>query len=82
MAFPIDRTRRLGAIVVGRAGMDLYPIPDGTAIPEATEFRAEIGGSAGNIAVALSRLGIRNRLCRSALGRRRRPLRAGAARGL
>ena len=56
--FPIDPTRPLGAIVVGRAGMDLYPIPDGTAIPEATEFTAEIGGSAGNIAVALTRLGV------------------------
>ena len=26
----LDPTRRLAAIVLGRAGMDLYPMPDGT----------------------------------------------------
>jgi 5-dehydro-2-deoxygluconokinase len=35
--------------------MDLYPDPDGGKIAEATTFAAELGGSAGNIAVALAR---------------------------
>jgi 5-dehydro-2-deoxygluconokinase len=57
MRLAFDRTRPLAAIVVGRAGMDLYPLPDGTETEYAEQFAAEIGGSAGNIAVALSRQG-------------------------
>ena len=44
-------------LVVGRAGMDLYPLPDGSTIEAATGFISDVGGSAGNIAVALARLG-------------------------
>ena len=57
MTFAFDPSRRLAAIVIGRAGMDLYPIPDGAKTESATNFAAEIGGSAGNIAVALARQG-------------------------
>jgi 5-dehydro-2-deoxygluconokinase len=57
MSFAFDASRPLAAIVVGRAGMDLYPLPDGTETEAAGQFAAEIGGSAGNIAVALSRQG-------------------------
>jgi 5-dehydro-2-deoxygluconokinase len=49
-----DRARRLAAIVVGRAGMDLYPLPDGVETEAAERFAAEVGGSAGNIAVAIA----------------------------
>jgi 5-dehydro-2-deoxygluconokinase len=59
MTFGFDLSRRFAAIVVGRAGMDLYPLPDGTETESAEQFAAEIGGSAGNIAVALSRQGHR-----------------------
>lgn len=62
MALALDRSRPFGAIVVGRAGLDLYPLPDGTKTELAEEFAAELGGSAGNIAVALTRQG-----CRAAL---------------
>jgi 5-dehydro-2-deoxygluconokinase len=62
MRFSFDRTRQFAAIVVGRAGMDLYPVPDGVRTDSAAQFAAEIGGSAGNIAVALARQG-----CASAL---------------
>ena len=55
LTLPIDLERALSAVVVGRAGMDLYPDPDGGKIAEATTFAAELGGSAGNIAVALAR---------------------------
>lgn len=42
---------------VGRAGLDLYPKPAGIITEEATHFEADMGGSAANIAVALSRQG-------------------------
>jgi 5-dehydro-2-deoxygluconokinase len=58
----LDRTRPLTAIVIGRAGIDLYPLPDDTRTERAAQFAAEVGGSAGNIAVALARQG-----CRAAL---------------
>ena len=35
--------------------MDLYPLPDGSEIESAEQFAAEVGGSAGNIAVAITR---------------------------
>lgn len=47
----------LDVIVFGRAGMDLYPHPPGTKTEQAKTFRSDLGGSAGNIAVALSRHG-------------------------
>ena len=44
-------------LVIGRAGMDLYADPIGTKIEDATKFSAQLGGSAGNIAVGLARHG-------------------------
>jgi 5-dehydro-2-deoxygluconokinase len=55
----LDPTRRWAAICLGRAGMDLYPLPDGADIESAQQFAAETGGSAGNIAVAIARQGHR-----------------------
>lgn len=57
MNLGLDPTRRLAAIVVGRAGMDLYPMPDGSETETAETFAAEVGGSAANIAVAIARQG-------------------------
>ncbi len=45
-------------LVLGRVGMDLYADPPGTRIEEAARYVSAIGGSAGNIAVALARQGI------------------------
>ncbi len=45
------------ALVLGRAGMDLYPEPDGCKIQEAISFTSDLGGSAGNIAVAMAKVG-------------------------
>jgi 5-dehydro-2-deoxygluconokinase len=44
-------------VVIGRAGMDLYPDPPGTRTEEATQFVSCLGGSSANIAVAITRLG-------------------------
>lgn len=44
--------------VIGDAGLDLYPQPSCSKIEHANSFKAEIGGTAANIAIALSQLGI------------------------
>ena len=44
-------------VVLGRVGMDLNADPPGARIETATGYTASIGGSAGNIAVALARQG-------------------------
>ncbi len=44
-------------LVIGRAGMDLYPDPPGTKTEHATRFQACLGGSSANIAAAIQRLG-------------------------
>jgi 5-dehydro-2-deoxygluconokinase len=59
MTFDFELERPFAAIVIGRAGMDLYPLPDGAETESAEQFIAGVGGSAGNIAVALSRQGYR-----------------------
>jgi 5-dehydro-2-deoxygluconokinase len=57
-----DRLRRKHFLSIGRAGIDFYPEPPGTEIEHATQFSAHIGGSAGNIAVALAKLGCKAEL--------------------
>lgn len=41
-------------LVIGRAGMDIYPEPPGTKISDVQNFSAHLGGSAANTCVALS----------------------------
>ena len=48
---------RMDALVIGRAGMDVYPLPVGSTIENAEHFLPDMGGSAGNIAVAMARQG-------------------------
>jgi len=50
-------SRSWHALVLGRAGLDLYPEPDGCKIHDAISFSVDLGGSAGNIAVAMSKAG-------------------------
>ncbi len=52
-----ERLRKNRFLVVGRAGLDLYADPPGTEIENANGFQAALGGSAANIAVAISRQG-------------------------
>ncbi len=44
-------------LIIGRAGMDLYPDPPGTKTEEAVNFFACLGGSSANIGVAITKLG-------------------------
>ncbi|MCP4380772.1 MAG: permease [Hyphomicrobiales bacterium] len=52
-----NRLKRNRFAAIGRAGLDLYPEPAGAKIEDAGRFRSDVGGSAGNIAVSLARLG-------------------------
>jgi len=52
-----QRIRLNRFVVLGRVGMDLYADPPGTKIEGAGRYFSTIGGSAGNIAVALARQG-------------------------
>jgi 5-dehydro-2-deoxygluconokinase len=49
--------RRNSFLVLGRAGLDLYADPPGAEVEHATQFTAALGGSAGNIAAGIARLG-------------------------
>lgn len=51
------RLRKGRFVVLGRAGMDLYADPPGEAVDRAGRFVSALGGSAGNIAAGLARLG-------------------------
>jgi len=53
----LDRLRGKAFLVIGRAGMDLYADPPGTALEEAERFTAALGGSSANIAAGLTRTG-------------------------
>jgi 5-dehydro-2-deoxygluconokinase len=52
-----DRTDTLDAFVVGRLGVDLYPLQDGVGLEDVTSFGKYLGGSAANVSVAAARHG-------------------------
>ncbi|MCK8462917.1 5-dehydro-2-deoxygluconokinase [Aliiroseovarius sp. S1339] len=53
----LDRIRGNDFVIIGRAGMDLYPDPPGTRTEDATQFFTCLGGSSANIGVAINRHG-------------------------
>src|SRR5215211_3748561 len=52
-------TQPLDAVVIGRSGVDIYPLQVGVGLEEVTSFGKFLGGSAANVAVATARLGRR-----------------------
>ena len=44
-------------LAIGRVGVDLYPMQTGKSLEDVTTFGKFLGGSAGNVAVAVARLG-------------------------
>jgi 5-dehydro-2-deoxygluconokinase len=50
-----ERLAGRAALVIGRAGMDIYPVPDGTRIEDAESLVTDVGGSSGNIAVTIAK---------------------------
>jgi 5-dehydro-2-deoxygluconokinase len=49
-------------LVIGRCGVDLYPLQTGVGLEDVTSFGKFLGGSAANVAVAAARLGSRTAL--------------------
>jgi 5-dehydro-2-deoxygluconokinase len=50
------------ALVIGRSGVDLYPLQTGVGLEHVESFGKFLGGSAANVAVAAARLGNRSAL--------------------
>jgi 5-dehydro-2-deoxygluconokinase len=47
----------LDALVIGRSGVDIYPLQVGVSLEDVTSFGKFLGGTAANVAVATARLG-------------------------
>lgn len=52
-----DGIRQNNFVIVGRAGVDLFPHPPGTATEDAEVFHADLGGSSANIGAGIVKLG-------------------------
>ncbi len=57
MSALIDGVKGNHFAVFGRAGMDMFADPIGTKSEDATQFRADLGGSSANICAGLVKLG-------------------------
>ncbi|MBB5164090.1 5-dehydro-2-deoxygluconokinase [Mycobacterium sp. AZCC_0083] len=55
-------TNAFDALVIGRSGVDVYPLQTGVGLEHVTSFGKFLGGSAANVAVAAARLGNRSAL--------------------
>jgi 5-dehydro-2-deoxygluconokinase len=55
----LTTTQPLDALVIGRAGVDIYPLQVGVGLEDVTSFGKFLGGTAANVAVATARLGRR-----------------------
>lgn len=53
----LEPLRKNSFLVLGRAGMDLYADPPGAQAQHAEKFFASLGGSAGNTAAGIAKLG-------------------------
>jgi 5-dehydro-2-deoxygluconokinase len=57
MSALLDGIKANNFVVVGRAGMDFFADPPGTATEEGSVFHAGLGGSSANIAAGICKLG-------------------------
>jgi 5-dehydro-2-deoxygluconokinase len=53
----VSTTHPLDALVIGRSGVDIYPLQVGVGLEDVTSFGKFLGGTAANVAVATARLG-------------------------
>jgi len=69
----ISKIKKNNFLIIGRAGIDIYPDPPGTKTEDANNFVTHLGGSSANIAVELTKLGgncnLLTRVSDDALGR-------------
>lgn len=52
-----EKIKQNNFLIIGRAGVDIYPDPPGTKTESAKYYITHLGGSSANIAVAISKLG-------------------------
>ena len=50
----LDNIQQNNFLIIGRAGIDIYPDPPGTKTENAKKFVTHLGGSSANIGVALT----------------------------
>ena len=53
----MPRSNALDALIIGRSGVDIYPLQVGVALEHVSSFGKFLGGTAANVAVATARLG-------------------------
>jgi 5-dehydro-2-deoxygluconokinase len=53
----VTTTHPLDTLVIGRSGVDIYPLQVGVGLEDVTSFGKFLGGTAANVAVATARLG-------------------------
>ena len=54
----LDGISKNNFVVLGRAGMDIFPDPPGTRTEDAETLKVGLGGSSANIAVGIIKLGL------------------------
>ncbi|MBD1147787.1 5-dehydro-2-deoxygluconokinase [Pelagibacterales bacterium SAG-MED31] len=73
LEFLISKIKLNNFLLIGRAGVDIYPDPPGTKIEHAKNFVTHLGGSSANLAVELTKFGgkcsLLTRVSNDALGR-------------
>ena len=73
LEFLISKIKNNNFLLIGRAGIDIYPDPPGTKTENAKKFVTHLGGSSANMGVELSKFGgncsILTRVSDDALGR-------------
>lgn len=73
LEFLISKIKKNNFLLIGRAGIDIYPDPPGTKTEDAKKFVTHLGGSSANIAVQLTKFGgscsLLTRVSNDALGR-------------
>lgn len=73
LEFLISKIKKNNFLLIGRAGIDIYPDPPGTKIDSAEKFVSHLGGSSANMGVELTKFGgscsLLTRVSNDALGR-------------
>ena len=73
LEFLISKIKLNNFLLIGRAGVDIYPDPPGTKTENAKNFVTHLGGSSANMGVALTKFGgsctLLTRVSNDALGR-------------
>ena len=57
LEFLISKIKKNNFLLIGRAGIDIYPDPPGTKTEKAKTFVAHLGGSSANMGVELVKFG-------------------------